>query len=135
MSVHAECEHDNTKTARARCRRASREIAVTDAEKRAERYADVLRTHGWNVRVTVSDHDSEPCLPPRRYVSMYAYDPLGGFASISGMWMSILPNDMGRRESTRYVGGDFYRSYATKGKKRRKLSSQTDFAHWVHILA
>lgn len=135
MSAHTECQHENTKSARARCRRAKRDIALTDAEKRAERFASVLRTKGWDVRVEVSDYVSEPCLPPRRYVSMRAYETRGVYASISGMWMTILPNDMGRRESTRFISGELYRSYATKGKKRRKLSSQTDFVHWVHILA
>lgn len=135
MRTHAECEHDNSKSARARCRRASREIALTDAQKRAERFADILRTKGWDVRVEVSDHVSEPCLPPRRYVSMRAYETRGVYASISGMWVSVLPNDLGRRESTRFVSGEIYRSYATKSKKLRKLNSQTDFAHWVWILA
>jgi hypothetical protein len=137
MSNHDTCTHENTKTARARCRRArSAQMCVTDAEKRAERFADVLRTKGWDVRVEVSDYVSESCVPPRRYVSMRAYETRRGvYASISGRWMTILPNDIGRRESTRWISGELYRSYATKGKKRRKLSSQQDFAHWVWILA
>lgn len=133
MSAHAECSHDASKSARARCRRSKRDTALTGAEKRAERFADVLRTEGWDVCVEVRDYVSEPYLPPRRYVSMRAYNERGVYASISSMWVTILPNDMGRRESTRWIGGNMYRSYAKK--RNHKFTSQQDFVHWLWILA